>query len=112
MAIIIKWLLSALAVIITAYIIPGILIASFWSALLVALFLGIINAVIKPILIIFTLPINILSLGLFTFVINALMILLTSSIVKGFDVDGFLSALMFSLVLSLVNYVLNSLKSV
>lgn len=111
MNLIIKWLLSALAVIITAYIVPGILIVSFWSALLVALFLGIINAVIKPILIIFTLPINILTLGLFTFVINALMILLTSSIVKGFDVDGFLSALVFSLVLSLVSYVLNSLKS-
>ncbi len=111
MNIIIKWLLSALAVIITAYIVPGILVASFWSALFVALFLGIINAVIKPILIIFTLPINILTLGLFTFVINALMVLLTSSIVKGFNVDGFLSALFFSIILSLVTYVLNNLKS-
>ena len=111
MSIIIKWLLSALAVIITAYIVPGILIAGFWSALLVALFLGIVNAVIKPILIVFTLPINILSLGLFTFVINALMVLLTSSMVKGFNVNGFLSALVFSLVLSLVSYVLDSLKS-
>ena len=111
MNIIIKWLLSALAVIITAYIVPGILVVSFWSALFVALFLGIINAVIKPILIIFTLPINILTLGLFTFVINALMVLLTSSIVKGFNVDGFLSALFFSIILSLVSYVLNNLKS-
>jgi putative membrane protein len=110
MNLIIKWLLSALAVIITAYIVPGILIANFWTALWVALFLGIINAVIKPILILFTLPINILTLGFFTFVINALMVLLTSSIVKGFGVDGFLSALFFSIILSLVSYVLNSIK--
>lgn len=111
MSLIIKWLLSALAVIITAYIVPGILIASFWTALWVSLFLGIVNAVIKPFLIFLTLPINILTLGLFTFVINALMVLFTSSIVKGFEVEGFLSALLFSIVLSLVAYVLNSLKS-
>jgi len=111
MKIMIKWLISALAVLITAYIVPGVLVFNFWSALWVALLLGIVNAVIKPVLILLTLPINILSLGLFTFVINALMILLTSSIIKGFEVDGFLVALVFSLVLSFVSYFLNSLKS-
>lgn len=101
-----KWFVSALSIIITAYLLPGVFIAGLWSALWLALFLGFINAVIRPILILLTLPINILTLGLFTFVINALLIMLASSVIQGFDVDGFIQALFFSLVLSIVNSIL------
>lgn len=93
---------------ISAYLIPGIAIASFWAALWVALFLGVVNAVIRPILIILTLPVNIITLGLFTFVINAVLILLVSSIVKGFEVKGFWIAMLFSVVLSIISYFLQT----
>jgi len=109
MSILLKWLITAAAILITAYLLPGVSISGLWAALWLAVFLGIINIVIKPILIIFTLPINILTLGLFTFVINALLILLASSVIKGFEVSGFLAALGFSIVLSAISYVLNSL---
>ncbi len=107
----ISWFISALAVLITAYLLPGVHVDSFVSALIVALVLGIINAFIKPILIILTLPIGILTLGLFTFVINALLILLTANLVPGFTVDGFLWAIIFSIVLSIVNSVFGKLKT-
>jgi putative membrane protein len=86
MGIIIRWLVSALAIIITAYLLPGVTVSDIQTALIAALVLGIINAIIKPLTIILTLPINIITLGLFTFVINALMILLTSYFVPGFHV--------------------------
>lgn len=98
-----EWLMSALSILIAAYLIPGVQISGLWAALVSAAILGLLNVVIKPILILFTLPINILSLGLFTFVINALIILLASSIVKGFLVGGFLNALIFSLVLTIIS---------
>ncbi|MBU4216503.1 phage holin family protein [Candidatus Parcubacteria bacterium] len=107
MQILLRWLLSALAIIITAKLIPGIQIASFWASLWVALILGLINAVIRPILILITLPINIFTLGLFTFVINGLLVLLASSIIKGFAVQGFWVAVLFSMVLSVISYLLN-----
>ena len=109
MSIIIKWLITVLAIMISSYLIPGVVVAGFWSALWLALFLGIINVLIKPILILITLPINILTLGLFTFVINAILILLASSVIKGFVVNGFWVALIFSIVLSVVSYILNML---
>lgn len=109
MSILLKWLIAAIAILLTAYIIPGITISGFWAALWLAVFLGAINIILKPILIVLTLPINILTLGLFTFVINALLILLASSVIKGFYVDGFWVAMLFSIVLSIVSYVLNSL---
>lgn len=86
-----------------AYIVPGVRVADFTTSLVVALVLGIINAFLKPILLILTLPINLLSLGLFTFVINALLILLVSKIVPGFVVDGFITALVFGVILSIAN---------
>ncbi len=110
MGIIINWLVSTAAILISAYILPGVHISGFSTALVVAVVLGIINAVIKPILIILTLPINILTLGLFTLVINALIIILTADLVPGFKVDGFLWALLFSIVLSLVNSFLHNLS--
>ncbi|MFH1427919.1 MAG: phage holin family protein [Patescibacteria group bacterium] len=111
MPIIIRWLAMALAIMITSYLIPGVILAGFWTALWLALLFGILNVILKPLLILITLPINILTLGLFSFVINALMILLASSMIKGFEVSGFLIALLFSIVLSIVSYTLNNLFS-
>lgn len=102
MSIIFKWLLSALAVLITAYLLPGVVVASIWTAIVVALVLALLNVVIKPILIILTLPINLLTLGLFTFVINALIVMLAAAIVPGFQSGGFLNALLFSLLLTII----------
>jgi putative membrane protein len=104
-----KWLIMAVSIIVSAYLIPGVKVSGFFAALWVALFLGIVNILIKPILILITLPINILTLGLFTFIINAMLILLGSSVVKGFEVGGFWVAVIFSIVLSLINYALGSL---
>lgn len=86
-----------------AYILPGVDVDSFVTALVVAVVLGILNALLKPILLILTLPITILTLGLFTFVINLMLVYLTEAVVPGFVIDGLLSAVLFSLVLSLIN---------
>jgi putative membrane protein len=105
----IHWLVRTLAVIISAYLLPGVKVEGFLAALVTALVLGLLNTVIRPILIFLTLPLNVLTLGLFTFVINALLILLTSAIVPGFEVRNFGWALLFSLVLSIINAVLHAL---
>jgi putative membrane protein len=97
------------SVMIAAYVIPGITVNSFLSALLVALFLGIVNLLLKPFLILITLPINILTLGLFTFVINGFIIFLASLVIQGFQVSGFWVAVLFGIVLSIVNLLLNTL---
>lgn len=107
--IILTVLLSSIAVFIAANILPGVHLAGFGTAVLVAIVLGVVNAFIRPILLILTLPINILTLGLFTFVIIALLVLLVTAIVPGFTVDGFWWALAFALVLWLVNSFLYSL---
>lgn len=109
MAFLINWLISTLAIIITAYLLPGIRLSGFFAALVTALVLGLINAFIKPVLLLLTLPINILTLGLLTLVINALLIMLAGAIVPGFSVSGFWWALLFSLVLSIVNYALGAI---
>jgi len=85
-----------------SYILDGISIDTFWTAIMVAIVLAILNAIIKPILIILTLPITLLTLGLFLFVINALIILIAGRLITGFIDDGFWWALLFSLLLSLV----------
>lgn len=107
MGILINWIVSAMVVFSVAYILPGVHVVDFTSALVVALVLGIINAFLKPILLILTLPINILTLGLFTFVLNAILIMFVSSIVPGFTVDGFLWALVFGVILSVANTFVN-----
>ena len=101
-SILVNWLVMALAIIITAYLLPGVSVSTFVVALLVAIVIGILNAFIKPVLVILTLPINILTLGLFTFVINALLIMLASWMVPGFKVAGFWWAMLFSIILSVV----------
>jgi putative membrane protein len=109
MKILLKWLIMAVSILIAAKLIAGIEVSGVWAALWLAVFLAVINIVIRPILILITLPINVLTLGLFTFVINALLVWLSSTIIKGFEVAGFLPALFFSVVLSIVSYLLNVL---
>jgi putative membrane protein len=89
-----------------SYLLEGIKFDSFWSAIVVAIVLAVLNAIIKPILILLTLPITLFTFGLFLFVINALMILLAEKLVDGFSVDGFWWALLFSLLLSLLTSLL------
>lgn len=103
-------LLSGIVVAISSYVIPGVTVENFLTAIVVAVVLGIVNAVIKPILVVLTLPINLLTLGLFTFIINALMVMLAGAIVPGFTVDGLLAALLFSIVVSLVGAVIGSMS--
>jgi len=89
-----------------SYILKGIKIDSFWTAIILAVVLAVLNALLKPILIILTLPITVITLGLFLFVINAAIILLADKFIDGFTVDGFWWALIFSLLLSIVTAVL------
>jgi putative membrane protein len=110
MGILINLLINGLAVYITARVLPGVSVDSFITAIIVSVVLGLVNTFIKPILFILTLPASILTLGLFTLVINALMIFLVATFVKGFHVNGFWSALFFSVVLSLVGSVLRTLS--
>ncbi|HEY3276796.1 MAG TPA: phage holin family protein [Syntrophorhabdaceae bacterium] len=107
MRLLLRWLIMTVSVIAATYVIPGVAVEGFLTALWVALFLGIVNALVRPVLILVTLPINILTLGLFTFVINAFLILLASWVVDGFRVSGFWAAMFFSIVLSLINYILS-----
>jgi putative membrane protein len=106
-----RWLLNALALILVANVVSGFHVDSFWAALIAALVLGLVNAIIRPILLVLTLPINILTLGIFTFVVNALMILLASSILEGFEVDGFGPAFWGSILLWLISMVTGALLS-
>jgi len=110
MNIIINWIIMAIAVVVSAYLLPGVTLSGFGAALLAALVLGLINVFVKPFLLLLTLPINILTLGLFTLVINALVIMMVSAIVPGFHVSGFWYALLFSVVLSIVLWLINSVK--
>lgn len=105
MAIIAGWILFSLAIYATDLLLPGITVDSFTTTLIVAIGLGFINMVIRPILLILTLPLNIITLGLFTFVINALMVLLAGEFIPGFHVENFWWALLFSLVVSVINSV-------
>ena len=102
----INWLVNALVIMVASYVLAGVHVDNLWTALLVALVMGILNILVKPLLILLTLPITIVTFGLFLLVINALLVLLASAIVPGFTVDGFWWALLFSLVVSLINLVL------
>ena len=97
-----------IAIFITAYLINGIHVAGFFSAFFAAAILGLLNAFFRPILLILTLPINILSLGLFTFIINAMLLMMVSGLIPGFQVYGFWSAVFGSLLISLVSWLLTS----
>jgi putative membrane protein len=101
------WLLTAVALVITAKLVPGFKIDNFTAALIASVVLGLVNAIIKPILVVLTLPITLVTLGLFLFVINAITIWLAGSITPGFHVLGFVPALLGSIVLTIVASVLN-----
>ncbi|MEW6669909.1 MAG: phage holin family protein [Thermodesulfobacteriota bacterium] len=103
-----RWLILTVAILVAAYVIEGIHVSGFLSAFFAAAVLGILNAFFRPILIILTLPINVLSMGLFTFVINALLLMMASGVISGFQVRGFWSAILGSLIISLVNWFLSS----
>lgn len=105
----IRLLLNGLAVVLTAYLLPGVSVDGYGTALIVALVLAIVNVLVKPILILLTIPITILTLGLFLLVINAAIILFVDNLVDGFTVDGFWWALFFSLILSVFNSVFSDL---
>ena len=98
--------LTSIAVMLAAFITPGATVDSFITAVLVALVLGFLNAVVKPILMILTLPINILTLGLFSVVINLIILLLVEALVPGFALGGFLAVILFALVLTVINGIL------
>lgn len=102
---IVVWILNAVALLAVAYVLPGIVIGSFWSAMLAAVVLGLLNTLVKPLLILLTLPITIVTMGLFLLVLNALVFWLAGSLFKGFQVEGFwwavAGAILFSVISSL-----------
>lgn len=102
-----KLLFSTLAVFVAAHFVPGIVVKGVVAGVITAIVLGVINTIIRPIILFFTLPITILTLGLFTLVINALLFWITGHIVPGFEVHGFLAAFLGSIVVSLVSWILN-----
>lgn len=109
LSIIIRWIINAVLLMLIPYVVPGVTVKNFWVALVAALVLAFVNALIKPILILLTLPINILTLGLFILVINGLMFWLVSAVVKGFYISGFWPAFFAALVFSIFSIVLNYL---
>jgi putative membrane protein len=113
MKLILTWLLAACALLVVAYLYPGVQVQSFTSALIAAAVIGLFNAVLRPILVILTLPVTVVTLGLFLFVINALLFWAAASVLDGFRVDGFLAALLGSLIYSILMLVVNTaLRSV
>lgn len=111
MSLIIRWFINALSLFIVSRIVPGVELSDFGAALIAVIIIGLVNAFIKPILVLLTLPVNILTLGLFTFVLNAVMLMLAGSLAPGFKVDGFVPALLGSILLTIVSTLLFSLVS-
>ncbi len=108
MFLILRLIINVIAILIIAYLFPGLIwVDGFWSALLAALLLGIVNAILRPILVFFTLPLTILTLGLFLLVINGLMLWLVSIVVSGFQVSGFWGAVLGSILISIVSWLLS-----
>ena len=107
MVLLLRWLLFALAIIFVAWLVPGIDVENFQSAMLVTVIIALINIFIRPLIVFITLPINILTLGLFTLVINALLFMLAGFMAPGVEVDGFLSAFLGSVVLAFLGLIIN-----
>lgn len=106
----ISLVVNAIAFYVVAYLVPGVTISGISSLLVVSIVWGILAMLVRPVLLLLTLPVNILTLGLFTFVINALLLMLTARIVPGFQIDGFMTALLAAVVLAVVNMFLGTLK--
>jgi putative membrane protein len=109
MRILLVWLINTLALIAVAYLMPSISVSSFTTALIAALILGLVNAIIRPILILLTLPATIVTLGLFIFVINGLLFWFVGSFIQGFVVQGFWAGLIGSILFSIVSWLLSAL---
>ncbi|HYC29985.1 MAG TPA: phage holin family protein [Chitinophagaceae bacterium] len=109
MGLILKLIVNAIAVFAAAHLLPGVSVDGFTTAIIVAIVLGVLNLFVKPVLILLTIPITLLTLGLFLLIINALIVLLCDSLIDGFEVDGLLYALLFSLVVSLISAVMEGL---
>jgi len=103
MTLLLKWLALSLAIMFVGWIVPGITISSFWTAVIAAVVIALVNLVIKPILVFLTLPINILTLGIFILIINALLFMFVAYLVPGVEVDGFWSAFLGALILSILS---------
>ena len=110
MNLLVKWIISAFAIILSSYLMPdrGVHVASFVTALIVALVMGILNVLVKPLLVLLTIPLTVFTLGLFLLVINAVVLLMADALVAGFEIGGFWWALLYSLVLTAVSALLNS----
>lgn len=109
MNILLKIVLSTIAIMVAAYIVPGVTVKDYLTALVVAIVLGVLYAVLRPLLVLLTLPATVLTFGLFLFVINAVMVLLAARLVPGFGVVGFWTAMLFSVVVSLIGGLFNML---
>lgn len=107
MKLIVRWLLLAAALLLVAHLYPGVVVKSFGSAMIAAFVLGLLNTLLRPILVLLTLPVTLITLGLFLFVINALMFYFAASILEGFHVNGFAAALIGSLIYSLCGMVID-----
>lgn len=108
MKLLLRWLISALALLLISYITPSIAVSGIYIALITALVLGLVNALIRPLLVVLTLPITILTLGLFTLVINALLFWFVSTFIQGFEVEGFVAAFIGALFMTLVSWIANA----
>jgi putative membrane protein len=109
MTLILVWILNAVALLVVAYLLPGIAVASFGSALIAALVLGLLNMLVKPVLVLLTLPITIVTLGLFLIVLNALLFWFAGSVLKGFQVNGFWWAVAGAILYSIISGLLSRL---
>jgi putative membrane protein len=109
--ILIRWLILTAAILAAAYLVDGIVVTGFWAAFFAAAILGLLNVFFKPLLIILTLPVNILTLGLFTLVINAVLLKIASALIAGFDVHGFWPAVLGAVIISVVSWLLSTLIS-
>ena len=109
MTLLLSWLVNTVALIAVAYLMPSIKVDTFVTALIAALVLGLVNAIIRPVLVLLTLPVTLLTLGLFIFVINGLLFWAVGSFVKGFVVDGFWAGFLGAIVYSLISWLLSAL---
>ena len=107
-SILIRWLILTAAILAAAYLVDGIVVTGFWAAFFAAAILGLLNVFFKPLLIILTLPVNILTLGLFTLVINAALLKIASALIPGFDVHGFWPAVFGAVIISVVSWLLST----
>ena len=107
---VVRLIISTLAVLATSYLLTGVYVENFLTAVIVAVVLGCLNAIVKPLLILLSLPVVVLSFGLFLIVINTLMIMLADKLVDGFSVGGFWHALLFGIVMAIVTSILNTIK--